>query len=84
MLVRLFFPLRFTFVAALTHTVTHTGIRTKTAGYFRVGSSSRFVFSDPLSHDLIHKISHLFCRLLLLLAGGVGVGAEGESGVVVA
>ena len=59
----------------LTHTVTHTGIRTETAGYLRVGSSSRFVLYGPLLHDLIHKIAHLFCCLLLLLARGVGVGS---------
>ena len=43
-----------------------------------------FLLADPLSHDLVHKISHLFGGLLLLLAGGVGVGSQRESGVVVA
>ena len=38
----------------------------------------------PHSHDLLHKISHLFCGLLLLLAGGVGVGSQRETCVVVA
>lgn len=33
--------------------------------------------------DLCHKISHGFCRLILRLSGGVGVGSERESGIVV-
>lgn len=37
----------------------------------------------PHSHDLVHKTSHLFRGLLLLLAGGVGVGAEGKPSIVV-
>ena len=43
-----------------------------------------FFVLDPHSHDLLHKISHLFCGLLLLLAGGVGVGSQRETCVVVA
>ena len=43
-----------------------------------------FFVLDPHSHDLVHEISHLFCGLLLLLAGGVGVGSQRESGIVVA
>ena len=43
-----------------------------------------FFVLDPHSHDLVHEISHLFCGLLLLLAGCVGVSAEGESRIVVA
>ena len=35
-------------------------------------------------HDLYHKIPHRLRRLILLLPGGVGVGAEGEACVVVA
>ena len=70
-----FLPSFLALFVAQTHTVTHTGTRTETAEYFRVGSSSRFVFSDLLSHDLAHEIPHLFCGLFLLLAGGVGVGA---------
>ena len=54
------------------------------AGYLRGGGSSRFVLAGLLSHDLVHEISHLFCGLLLLLAGGVGVGSQRETGVVVA
>ncbi len=38
----------------------------------------------PHSHDLVHEISHLFCGLFLFLAGGVGVGSQRETGVVVA
>ena len=70
-----FLSLHFASFAALTHTVTHTGIRTETAGYLLVGSSSRFMPSDPHLHHLIHEISHLFCCLFLFLAGGMGVGA---------
>ena len=40
-------------------------------------------FECPL-HHLAHEISHGFRRLILHLAGGVGVGAEGEPCVVVA
>ncbi len=43
-----------------------------------------FWLADPLSHDFVHKISHLFGGLFLFLPGGVGVGAEGEASVVVA
>ena len=41
-----------------------------------------FLFSVMVLEDLCHKISHGFCRLILHLPGGVGVGAEGESSVV--
>ena len=40
----------------------------------------RYVFA---LHDLCHKISYCLRRSVLLLPGGVGVGAEGEAGVVV-
>ena len=33
--------------------------------------------------DLFHKVTHGLGSLVLFLPGGVGVGAEGESGVVV-
>ncbi len=33
--------------------------------------------------DLCHKVPHLLCGILLHLAGGVGVGSEGESRVIV-
>ena len=36
------------------------------------------------SHDLLHEVAHGFSRFILLLSGGVGVGAEGKSSVVVA
>ena len=68
----------------LTHTVTHTRKRTEMAGYLRGGGSSRFVLAGLLSHDLVHEISHLFCGLLLLLAGSVGVGSQGKTSIVVA
>ena len=35
-------------------------------------------------HDLCHKIPHRFRRLILHLPGGVGVGSERESAIVVA
>ncbi len=44
---------------------------------------SLFFFPDPLSHDLMHEIAQLLCGLFLLLSGGMGVGAEGEPGIVV-
>ena len=34
-------------------------------------------------HDLCHKISHCLCRPILLLPGGMGIGAESEACVVV-
>ena len=34
-------------------------------------------------HDLRHEISYCLCRSILLLPGGVGIGAEGEARVVV-
>ena len=43
-----------------------------------------FFSFDPHSHDLVHEISHLLSGLLLLLAGGVGVGSQRETCVVVA
>ena len=43
-----------------------------------------FFVLDPHSHDLVHEISHLFCGLFVFLAGGVGVGSQRETGVVVA
>ena len=35
-------------------------------------------------HDLGHEVTHGFCGLVLDLACGVGIGAEGEACVVVA
>ena len=34
-------------------------------------------------YHLRHEISHRFCRSVLLLSGGVGVGAEGEARIIV-
>ena len=34
-------------------------------------------------HHLAHEIAHGLCRLILHLAGGVGVGAQGEARIVV-
>ena len=52
-------------------------------GWILPGRKFQPFFSfDPHSHDLLHKISHLLGGLLLLLAGGMGVRSEGESGVV--
>ena len=36
------------------------------------------------SHHLCHEAAHGLCGFVLLLTGGVGVGAECESGIVVA
>lgn len=41
------------------------------------------IFAFILLHDLGHEISHSSCCLILNLSGGVGVGAEGKSGIVV-
>ena len=42
------------------------------------------LFSAVVLHDLRHKIPHGFCSLILHLPGGVGVGSERESGIIVA
>ena len=42
------------------------------------------IFAFILLHDLSHEIPHGFRSLILNLPGGVGVGAEGEAGIVVA
>ena len=42
-----------------------------------------FLFSAVVLQDLCHKISHGLRRLILHLPGGVGVGSERESGIVV-
>ena len=34
-------------------------------------------------HDLRHEISYCLCRSILLLPGGVGIGAEGEARIIV-
>ena len=70
----------------LTHTVTHTRkCPDRPKEYRRGGFASSPVFlSSFCSHDLRHKVAHCLCGLVLLLPGGVGVGAECESGIVVA
>ncbi len=44
----------------------------------------RYFYRSRRLHDLRHEAAHGLRRLVLLLAGGVGVGAECESGIVVA
>ena len=69
----------------LTHTATHTR---KCPERDRECQAGSFVFLpgfllEVTLHNLRHKISHCLRRLILHLPGGVGVGAEGESGVIV-
>ena len=71
---------------SLTHTVTHTPkyperVRERQAGSFAFLPG--FFVAFYVLHDLRHEISHRLCRSILLLPGGVGVGAEGEARVVV-
>ena len=70
----------------LTHTLTHTGkCPDRPKEYRRGGFASSPVFlSSFCSHDLRHKAAHGLCGFVLLLAGGVGVGAQREARVVVA
>ena len=68
-------------VSWLTHTVTHTGKGLKSAGW--EGCASCPAFFSAL-HDLCHKAAHRLSGFVLLLPCGVGVGAEGEPGIVVA
>ena len=70
----------------LTHTVTHTR---KCAERFKEYRREGFAFSPVLlrffcSHDLCHEAAHGLGGFVLLLAGGVGVGAESEARIVVA
>ena len=72
--------------AALTHTLTHTRKCPDRPKEYRRGgfaSSPVFLFSF-CSHHLCHEAAHGLCGFVLLLTGGVGVGAESESGIVVA
>ena len=74
-------------VNRLTHTLTHTRkCPDRSKEYRRGGFTSSPVLFCVLfrSHDLCHKATHGLCGLVLLLPGGVGVGAECESGIVVA
>ena len=54
-------------------------------GWILPGRKFQPFFSfDPHSHDVVHEISHLLGGLLLLLAGGVGIGSQGKTSIVVA
>lgn len=44
----------------------------------------RGIFILSALHDLCHEAAHGGCRLVLLLPCSVGVGAEGEPGIIVA
>ena len=72
--------------STLTHTLTHTRKYAERAKEHRRGSS----VSSPVFlcfrrlHHLCHEATHGLGGFVLLLAGGVGVGAECESGIVVA
>ena len=69
----------------MTLTVTHTPKCPERDREYQTGSlaflSGFFAFSSL--HNLRHKISHRLCRPILLLPGGVGIGAESEACVVV-
>ena len=69
----------------LTHTVTHTGEkRSAPAGKFGFPTGALFYLGGGALSYLCHEIPHSLRCLVLFLAGGVSVGAEGESGIVVA
>ena len=69
-------------VSDLTHTVTHTP---KGPERFKECRTGRFAFPPGIFfsvlHDLLHEIAHGLGGLVLLLPGGVGVGAQGKPGV---
>ena len=70
--------------------MTHTGKCAERVREHRVGSLAFLpgVFGGSgvvlHLHHLGHEVSHSFRRLILHLAGGVGVGAQGEACIVVA
>ena len=68
--------------------MTHTAKCAERVKEHRAGSlaflSGVFGLLRCLLHHLRHEAAHGFRRLVLHLAGGVGVGAEGESCIVVA
>ena len=74
-------------VNRLTHTVTHT---TKCVERFKEHRRGGFCLLSGIFasffclHDLCHETAHRLCGLVLLLPCSVGVGAESESGVIVA
>ena len=48
-------------------------------------SSSLLLWCSLISsHHLCHKSAHSLCGFFLLLAGGVGIGSQGEARIVVA
>ena len=70
----------------LTHTVTHTRNYPDRSKEYRRGSFcflSGIFASFFCSHHLRHEATHFLRGLLLHLPSDVGVGAEGESRVVV-
>ena len=72
---------------ALTHTVTHTTKCVERFKEHRRGGFCRLsgIFASFFClHDLCHETAHRLCGLVLLLPCSVGVGAERESGVIVA
>ena len=71
----------------LTHTLTHTRkCPDRSKEYRRGGFTSSPVLFCVLfrSHDLRHEAAHGLRGFVLLLPGCMGVGAECESGIVVA
>lgn len=79
------FLLGIVWVKILTHTLTHTPKCAESAGEFQTGISGAFliiVWSGL--HYLCHEAAHLRWGIILHLSGGVGIGSEGESGIVVA
>ena len=72
---------------ALTHTVTHTRKCADRLKEYRRGDfalSPIFLVFYFCSHYLRHEAAHGLCGFVLLLPCSVGVGAECESGVIVA
>ena len=71
---------------SLTHTVTHTAKCPERDRECQTGSSAflpGFFAAFSSLHDPRHEVSHRLRRPILLLPGGVGVGAEGEARIVV-
>ena len=76
-------------VNRLTHTVTHTRKRAERAKERKsTGEEVRFplrrFYHFRRLHHLCHEATHGLGGFVLLLAGGVGVGAECETRIVVA
>ena len=74
-------------VNRLTHTETHTTKCVERFKEHRIGGFrllSGIFASFFCLHDPRHKTAHRLCGLVLLLPCSVGVGAECESGVIVA